>query len=189
MDIEFQVPVAFERTGDRVGLHHVEGDADGEDEQHREHDPTRLRSQALLDVIRRSAPKTPIGRAHLEYLRQRCLDERRGHADQRDHPHPENPSGSAGGQCDSDPGDVAGAHPGREPDGERLETGDASLSVFAGAADDAPHPRKEPNLDELRSDREIDTAEDEHIQYVRPELAVDRSDQIGLDEIHRPPPK
>ena len=45
MDIEAQVFVAFERTGDRVGLHHIEGDSDGEDEQHREYDPGRFRSR------------------------------------------------------------------------------------------------------------------------------------------------
>ena len=42
------------------GLHHIEPDADGEDEQHREHDPSRLRIPvALLDVTRRRAPKAP----------------------------------------------------------------------------------------------------------------------------------
>ncbi|ABA49817.1 hypothetical protein BURPS1710b_3714 [Burkholderia pseudomallei 1710b] len=172
-----------ERLGDRVRLHRVEHEAEREDQRQREQHAETARAQPDLDVIRGAAAIRAVMMRHLEDLRERRLDERGRHPDERRHPHPEDRARPAHRHRNRDARDVARADAAREPGRERLERRDAAR--LALAADEAHAEEQRAQLNHPEAQREPRArAEQQRNQHVIPENAVDPVDQRTHKAFH-----
>ena len=144
-----------EGVGDRVGLNHLVGDPEGEDEEDGEGHAPCARPQASLDVEGRAAAERAVGPADLEQLGEHGLDEGAGHSQERDQPHPEDGAGSPQFDGDGNARYVPGAHARGDADGEGLKRGDPLAVAGPRIEDLADHPPEQADLDEARADREV----------------------------------
>jgi len=150
-----------EDVGDRVRLDHVEGHSEREDEAHGEHHACRAGAEAALDVVGGPAAERVVVVRLLVDLREGGLGERRGHAEQRHDPHPEDRSRPTEREGDGDAGDVARAHAAREADAEGLEGADAALLPRPGSADHPHHRASGTELHAAGAQREEQAADGE----------------------------
>ncbi len=180
-----QAERAFDGAGDRVGLHRVEDEAEGDDQRDRENDGGPGRAQAARDVEGRSAAVLTFLVLDLEELGQRAFGVGGGHADQGHHPHPEDRAGAAQIEGDGDAGEVAGADPGREADRQGLEGRDAGSIGLARAANNAEHFAEMDELDEAQAQGEEQAYGQQAVdQHVAPENGIEEVD----DGDHGVPP-
>src|SRR3990167_2689128 len=103
-----QAEGVMHRAGHGVGLHGVEAEAEGHQQQDRHDDAQPALTEAVLDVEGRAATVGAVCFAALVQLGQGALEVAGGHADQRHNPHPEDRAGAAEHDRHRDTGDIAG---------------------------------------------------------------------------------
>ena len=111
-------------------------------------------------------------------LRQRAFGIGGCHAHQRDHPHPEDCTGSAKIERHRNTRDIAGADPRGEGDGQRLKGRYPVLVALTRADDTAEHFAKVAELDEAQANGEISAHRQQPVnEDIAPEHGVQKSDQ------------
>jgi hypothetical protein len=176
-DIELvEAEGALHRIGDRIGLHRVEDEAEDEDQAEREQHRRPGRVEPLGNVEGRAAAILPVLVADLVELGERAFRVGRGHADERDHPHPEDRAGAAEIERDRDAGEIAGADARGEAGAERLERGDAALVLDRRVHHRAEHLGEVYDLNEFQPQGEEDADGQQAIdQHIAPEDGVEES--------------
>ena len=168
---------ALHGVGDRVRLDGVEDQAEGEDQADREDVARPGCTQAARDVEGRAAAVLAVIVGDLVELGQRALGIGRGHADQGHHPHPEDRTRTAQIERHRHAGDVAGADPRGEADGQRLEGRDAGLVGLLRARDHPEHLAEMHDLHEAETPGEVDADGQEAVdEDVAPEDRVQEPD-------------
>ena len=158
------------RAGHRIALERVEAEGEGRDQRNRvkHRQPFESATQAVHDVLRRPAAIGALFLRALEDLRQRAFEQAGRHADQRDHPHPENRPGTAERYGDRHAGDVPAADPSPDADQQGFARADMLPRFRLAAREQHPeHAPEEAELHEPRSEREKD-AEDHQERHERP---------------------
>ena len=98
-------------------------------------------AEPVDDVAGGAAAIGAVGLGALVELRERAFEQARGHADQRDGPHPEHRAGTAQSDGDGDTGDVAAAHASADADEKGLPGCDVSLGTITRIGEQDPkHP-------------------------------------------------
>ena len=175
------------RKRNRVGLHGYVDEA----KRHRDQEGEELGHtglmQGVLDVVGRAAVELAVAARQLVDLGECALDEACRAAEEGDGPHPEDGAGAARDDGNRDARDVADADARGRADAEGLEGAyRIALCLFADAfRQQAQHLGQHAQLHEMRGEREVDAAADEHDdEHVRPQHVVDGRDH-RIHCIHR----
>ncbi|SST09767.1 Uncharacterised protein [Acinetobacter baumannii] len=176
---------ALHGTGDGIGLHRVEDETEGDDQEDREQDAHPARAQALLHVVGRAATELALVVANLEQLGQGRLDEAGRHPHQGDRPHPEHRAGTAERDRYRHAGDVAGTDPRRQRGAERLERGDSRVVRLAAALEHAEGMTEVAELDQPQAHGEVQAATDQQPdEDLAPDKAVEQVDDLSGEFLH-----
>ena len=130
----------LERRADRVGLHHIAGEAERKDNREREKAREELAEfarKARADVVDRAARDVTILIRGLVFLGEYGLAVDGGHAEERGNPHPEDGARAARIERGGCARDVARADLGRDRGGECLERAHAVLARLFAAEREA----------------------------------------------------
>ncbi len=164
----------MQRGGDRVGLHGVEAEAEGHQQQDREDHRQPALTQAMQDVEGRAATVGAVSLATLVQLRQGAFEIAGGHAEQRHDPHPEHRARAAEHDGHRHPGDIAGTHAAGHGQHQRLERAELARLTLEGLGEDAEHVAEVTKLHEARTDAEVQTEADQHNdQNLAPEQVIE----------------
>ena len=176
-----QAEGVVQRGGHGVGLHGVEAEAEGHQQQDREDDGQPAQAQAVLDVEGRTATVAAIRLTALEQLRQRALEVAGGHAQQGDQPHPEHRAWAAEHDGHGHAGDVAGTHAAGHRQHQGLERAELTGFALEGFGEDAEHVAEVAELHEAGANREIQAEADQgDNEDLAPEQVVQEIEHDGL---------
>ena len=145
-------------------------------------------TECILDVVGRAAVKEPVAARNLIDLRERALYEPRRRPNEGNRPHPEHRPGAARHNGDGNARDIADADTRCRADTERLERRDRLAPARAAseiARKEAYHLGQRTQLDELRREREPQSAADKNNDDdISPQKVVDRP-HSRVEKIHR----
>ena len=158
-----------------VGLHRIEAEAEGHQQQHRIHDGQAVLFDAPRQAVGRPAAVAAIGLAAFVQLGEGTLEEAGGHTHQADDPHPEHGARATQRNGHGNAGDIAATDPPGHADRQRLKRTDMALVAPRGRAQHGEHAPEITKLNAAGSQREVQPdADEQRDKHFAPQKITER---------------